>query len=181
MAAHAQLAFPEASVLRSFREVGADAGDTSIVTRMQTEMLPHAMLSLLKPAVLHCVRSNRTYLSKADVAFGRAFADWPSVVVHDEPWLVDPAMLYPSVADHTKLIGDVCVRHHIVSTAAVKVSKEVVGVLAREIECSVRGFVDHMRDLSDSKHFVSTHFHDALRSILRDDIYLKHESSLKVY
>ena len=176
-----QLVYKKEAVVQSFREFGTINNDDAIITSMQSEMLPYAIFTLLKPAVLHCVHNNRQYLNKNDLEFGRMFCDWPYFVLYGSKSLLDPKEVYYAVSEHLKLIADICVRHKIASTVDVKISKDVLALLQYEIECNIRGFIKYMQNLCSSSKFGCRVFHDTLSSILKDDYYLKYENTFGVY
>ena len=176
-----QRVYTRESVLHSFRESGTNNSDDTIITAMQTEMLPYAIFMLLKPAALHCASHNRLYLSKADLAVGRILCDWPYFVLHGGKNLLDIKELGYTISEQMKLIGDVCVRHKISSTLDVKVSKDMLVCLQVEIESNIRGFVKYMQNLCNTTRFGSRNFQQALSTILRDDHYLQHENRFAVY
>lgn len=160
-------------------ERGLTYGDDTVVSCMQCEVLPHAILHVIRPAVLACLRSKRTYVGTSDLLFAHNLNTWPSADGKGE--VLTPRYVLRAVDEHIKLVSDICVRHKIASTVHVRVSKQMCASVQQEVEKNLRGFVKYLCDHSQTKRVGRKDVEAALSDIVGDKHYLQYERNFSVY
>lgn len=171
--------FPEYAVKQVFNEFNVEREDELVISAMQSDLLSRCLVSLLKPALLHCIHNKRKFINEADLNIGKILNIFP---YKDAPVgsLIDAREFVCIVEDHIQL----CVEHirKSIPTLVVcdyKMSQETMMILQLHVESCIRGFVYYVGGESGSATYRS--FETAMANILGDSSYCSFDQGYKSF
>lgn len=167
--------FPEYAVKQALREAELERGDEHIITAMQSDLLTRSVLSVLKPAIIHCIHNKRKYINNADIDVGKSLSLFPSspppAVCGS---LLDANEFYKVVQEHivlcmTHIEKNVDMKEFNIETEY-KISQETLTRLQNEIEGCIRGFIQRLAIMNTNPNF--RQFEQVMSNVLGDSSYV---------
>jgi histone H3/H4 len=139
--------FPDYAVKQVFYEEKVERNDEHIITVMQSDLVTRCLLSVLKPACIHCVNNKRKFINEKDIDVGRSLSIFPA---KDKPenagFLLNLNEFEIVVKEHIALCMTQVAKQcpEIQLEKEYKLSQDTMLRLQQEIEACIRGFVSEM-------------------------------------
>lgn len=165
--------FPEYAVKQAFHEGKVERNDEHIITVMQSDLVTRCLLSILRPAIIHCINNKRKFINEKDIDIGKSLSIFPS---KEKPggagFLLDSAEFISIVKEHivlcTNQISKQCTEFTL--EKEYKLSNESMNKLQNEVESCIRGFVGELGSSVSFRQFEIT-----MGKILGDSSYVYYD------